>query len=454
MMPAASSTCTGCGCPFKFGTFFRKESPVRHADYFTVWIGTHSKSHGYGFNPHFHGRMLERARDTNATAVYYAYIIAMLARHSKGIQDCDVGSPSLCEHGADFVRENEPLILDTYALYANHTAAVLGRAARVVWLMEPDFHQYTEHTQRGGGLPHSAMVRLFVAMVKRIKSHLPAAMISLDVSPWVQDVAKWMAPFLQHGSVDFLHTSGGRTTAGSARIRAQEPGNLLTWSALHKMSGRGLIADTGYGIGGKLSTDPALDNDWLDAHHLRARIADGVIAVTHANPGNSWAGAKGKVHLSPRAIEHINHAIHHDDRSCDRVPCPCAHPTYAYPLTKLPHCPQINPLTQPLPVLRLQFLSSAAKVATLKASLPRARRCLPSPTSRRGRHALSFPRNHSSASLLVRAGSRGSRTRNTVLVHTSSDGFKDGRRTAKGEGAFTLTGAVPFALASSEAAFP
>lgn len=38
-------------------------------------------------------------------------IIAMLARYTKGIKDCDVGSPSLCVHGADFVREHEGLIL-------------------------------------------------------------------------------------------------------------------------------------------------------------------------------------------------------------------------------------------------------------------------------------------------------------------------------------------------------
>ena len=119
-------------------------------------------------------------------------VIAMLARHTKGIKDCDVGSPSLCVHGADFVRDNEHLILSTYDHYANRTAEWLGHGARVIWLMEPDFHQYTEGTQRGGGLPQSTMVRLFVAMVQRIKRHLPAAEISLDISPWISDVGAWM----------------------------------------------------------------------------------------------------------------------------------------------------------------------------------------------------------------------------------------------------------------------
>ena len=82
--------------------------------------------------------------------------------------------------------------LQTYEDYANHTAAVLGRSAPVVWLMEPDWHQYNEATQRGGGVRHSQMVQLFVAMVGRIKRHLPAALISLDVSPWVSDIGEWM----------------------------------------------------------------------------------------------------------------------------------------------------------------------------------------------------------------------------------------------------------------------
>jgi hypothetical protein len=136
--------------------------------------------------------MLQHVKAHNSTAEYYAYVIAMLARHMKGIQDCDVGSPSLCVHGADFVREHEQLILDTYESYANQTARMIGRHAPVVWLMEPDWHQYSEPTQHGGGLSQSRMVWLFAAMVGRIKRHLPASRISLDVSPWVANVGEWM----------------------------------------------------------------------------------------------------------------------------------------------------------------------------------------------------------------------------------------------------------------------
>lgn len=280
-------------CKVQFGTFFRKDANAnsRASDYLTIWLGTKSKANGYGFNPYWHGRMLDRVRTQNATAVYYSYVVAMLARYAKGIKDCDVGSPNLCVYGADFVREHESLILHTYESYANQTAAVLGRHAQVVWLMEPDWHQYSAPTQHGGGLSHSTMVRLFVSMVARIKRHLPHSLISLDVSPWISDVGQWMSPFLAHGSVDYVHTSGGRTTANSARIRAQEQGNFLTWAELHRLSGRGIIADTGYGVGGKSTTEqqPEHETAWLDPQHLRARIADGVIAVTFANPSSGWS---------------------------------------------------------------------------------------------------------------------------------------------------------------------
>ena len=64
-------------CRFKFGAFFRKDAPplqVRASSYLTVWLGTRSKGFGYNFNPYWHGRMLERVRATNGTAVYYSYV--------------------------------------------------------------------------------------------------------------------------------------------------------------------------------------------------------------------------------------------------------------------------------------------------------------------------------------------------------------------------------------------
>lgn len=277
-------------CRLQFGIFYNKErtpAQLRASDYLTVWLGTRSKQYGVSFNPFHHGRMLHAARAHNATAVYYAYLIAMLARHREGIQDCDIGAKkNLCELGANFIRSHEQIILETYESYADNTARILGRDAPVVWLMEPDWHQYSEPTQRGGALSQEGMASLFASMVARIKRHLPAALISFDVSPWVSDYGNWMAPFLP--MVDHVHTSGGRTTGASDRIRGQASANLLTWAELHRVSKRGIIADTGYGVAGRLTAESTLDAAWLDAGSLRDRISDGVIGVTFANPVAGW----------------------------------------------------------------------------------------------------------------------------------------------------------------------
>ena len=83
------------------------------------------------FNPYWHGKLLEMAVQREINVVYYAYIIAFLAKQALGLNDCDVGSPSLCEQGALYVRENRKSILRTYSNFANETASRLGRRAEV-----------------------------------------------------------------------------------------------------------------------------------------------------------------------------------------------------------------------------------------------------------------------------------------------------------------------------------
>ena len=80
-------------CALKFGVGYGKgaeqEAALRAADYVTIWLGSHSRKHGNGFNPYWHGRMLDLVRERNVTAVYYAYIIAKLI-----LTDFTKGHPS------------------------------------------------------------------------------------------------------------------------------------------------------------------------------------------------------------------------------------------------------------------------------------------------------------------------------------------------------------------------
>ena len=104
-------------------------------DYLSVWIGQHNQGDDCAtppcFNPYWHGTMLQTVRERGLNAVYYAYIIAFLAK-ATGLNDCDIGPPDLCHYGANFIREHEPMILRTCMRHAPNplagVACPLGRA--------------------------------------------------------------------------------------------------------------------------------------------------------------------------------------------------------------------------------------------------------------------------------------------------------------------------------------
>ena len=56
-----------------------------------------------------------------------------------GLQDCDVGSPNLCERGSEFIRSKRAEIIAKYKHYAAETANMIGKNSDMVWLIEPDF---------------------------------------------------------------------------------------------------------------------------------------------------------------------------------------------------------------------------------------------------------------------------------------------------------------------------
>jgi hypothetical protein len=79
-----------------------------------------------------------------------------------------------------------------------------------------------------------------------------------------------------------VNTSGGGTNAGTAKIRSS---NNMTWAGLHTVTGKPILADTGYGANGSSAgPDPA----WDLPSNINARIADGVISISQYNPNPDW----------------------------------------------------------------------------------------------------------------------------------------------------------------------
>jgi hypothetical protein len=80
----------------------------------------------------------------------------------------------------------------------------------------------------------------------------------------------------------FINTSGGGTDANSTLIRTT---NTMTWAGVHQVTGKPILADTGYGAAGAPAGE---DPNWDVAANINARIADGVISISQYNPTSSW----------------------------------------------------------------------------------------------------------------------------------------------------------------------
>ncbi len=124
----------------------------------------------------------------------------------------------------------------------------MGRDALVVFLMEPDFWQfYGDHTQQGGTISGPDMRKLFDDMVSAIKKNLPNAAISWDISAWLGDGQRtWWSFFADSKQIDFINTSGGESHGESSEIKPGE----ARWSFMSQLTGKKIIADSGYGVGG------------------------------------------------------------------------------------------------------------------------------------------------------------------------------------------------------------
>lgn len=86
-----------------------------------------------------------------------------------------------------------------------------------------------------------------------------------------------------------MNTSGGRTEGGNERIR-MDNNNNVTWKQISQLTGKTIIADAGYGVGGACDGS---GNSWSQASNIENRIKDGVVGLTLACPSDAWLTGLG-----------------------------------------------------------------------------------------------------------------------------------------------------------------
>jgi hypothetical protein len=222
--------------------------------------------------------------------VVVAYVAAFYAKRHLGRCDCNVttcgANNDLCHYGAADIQQNLTNIINVYKSYAQGFAGCFGTTKPIVFEMEPDWYQYTYTSSQTQPMTEAQAGTIMGQFVDAMKQSLPNAAFSLDISPWVgsngtDNGQEWYSHF-DMTKFTFINTSGGSTDATSAKIR---PSNAMTWAGVSAVTGKPILADTGYGVNGS-SAGP--DPNWDMAANINARIANGVVAVTQYNPSSTW----------------------------------------------------------------------------------------------------------------------------------------------------------------------
>lgn len=271
-------------CRFHFGAI--REYALDHAsireqiDYFTPgWMGLQ--------NTFDQGYVCEDLNGTLAgkVPVVVAYVSAFYAKREQNLHDCNVGEPSLCTYGSEIIKDHLDTIVEIYRSYARGYAACLGDKP-IIFEMEPDWYQYTLSNQTSPLTPAEAG-QIMTRYVQAMKEHLPNAHFSMDISPWVppnngsDNGADWYKNF-DMSLFTFINTSGGGTEANNTKIRST---NNMTWAGVSSVTGKGILADTGYGVNGASAGHDAI---WDVVGNINARINDGVLGIAQYNPNANW----------------------------------------------------------------------------------------------------------------------------------------------------------------------
>jgi hypothetical protein len=279
---------------FHFGTIdsIAKQnggSTVSQVDFFTSgWMLGDAFDHAYVCDETRAGASL-----ANQVPILVAYISAAhVKRADKTVCDCNVtsgscvGAHDLCHVGAQRIAQEFPAIVQAYKSYSQGFASCYGTTRPIVFEMEPDWYQYTGSSQSQPWTARQAG-QMMSQIVNALRSALPNARFSIDASPWVapnngSDNGAWWYSNFDMSLFTFVNTSGGGTNADTSKIRS---GNNMTWAGLHQVTGKPILADTGYGANGAAAGEDPL---WNVPANINARMADGVVSISQYSPTSGW----------------------------------------------------------------------------------------------------------------------------------------------------------------------
>jgi hypothetical protein len=202
------------GCGFSDDDY--DQTDYSDFDYLTGWLGSRMR-----FSPKI-SDMINASIFSNQQIVFYAYITPFTARTLAGLYDCNDQEHltiNLCTDGANFIRVNRSKLVEQYTFNAKKIADAYGPSALTatpIFLMEPDFIQYYMngggYEQNGGPLSGDYMRALMDDYVAAVKRHLPSALFSWDISPWIsqEKMNTWWGFFKNATYFSYINTNGGQ----------------------------------------------------------------------------------------------------------------------------------------------------------------------------------------------------------------------------------------------------
>jgi hypothetical protein len=221
--------------------------------------------------------------------VYYAYFIGYLG-HANGLPDGNQNpnGPNLTTDAALLIRKQRANLVGAYGEYARRSHDAWPTRP-LVWLLEGDFVQYTDSTQKQA-LSYAELGQLAADIACAIKGNMPNAVVAINQSTWNADQVTmdfWSAMKAAGVSYDLVWTTGVANNNGffDANTNASSYNHATaTYAFVHDLSGKPIFVDTSFGLS-------AMADSWSgsQASVIDARIADGVLAANVTSPDASYA---------------------------------------------------------------------------------------------------------------------------------------------------------------------